>query len=123
MWLPVARRAADTDMIGIRDEWPEAAVAQIRRPMLRNRRFPQSSRLLVAALLLPTCLTYGALAYAQAGKKETGAYPARPVRIIVPLSPGGGVDILARLVGQHYNAVWGQPFIVDNRTGAGGNIG
>jgi len=45
------------------------------------------------------------------------------VRIIVPLTAGGAVDLLARIVGQHYNAVWGQPFIVDNRPGAGGNIG
>jgi tripartite-type tricarboxylate transporter receptor subunit TctC len=59
---------------------------------------------------------------AAAADAKTG-YPSRPVRIIVPLSPGGGVDILARLVGQHYHAVWGQPFIVDNRPGAGGNIG
>jgi tripartite-type tricarboxylate transporter receptor subunit TctC len=50
-------------------------------------------------------------------------YPAKPVRIIVPLTAGGGVDTLARLVGQHYNALWGQPFVVDNRPGAGGSIG
>ena len=62
-------------------------------------------------------------ALAQAGAKAAGAYPARPVRIIVPLTAGGGVDLLARTVGQHYSAVWGQPFIVDNRPGAGGNIG
>jgi tripartite-type tricarboxylate transporter receptor subunit TctC len=51
------------------------------------------------------------------------AYPARPVRIIVPVPAGGGVDSLARLIGQHYNAVWGQPFVVDNRPGAGGSLG
>lgn len=50
-------------------------------------------------------------------------YPERPVRIVVPVSAGGGVDALARLIGQHFNAVWGQPFIVDNRPGAGGSIG
>ena len=50
-------------------------------------------------------------------------YPERPVRIVVPVSAGGGVDSLARLIGQHYNAVWGQPFIVDNRPGAGGSLG
>ena len=50
-------------------------------------------------------------------------YPARPVRVIVPVSAGGGVDSLARLIGQHFNAVWGQPFIVDNRPGAGGSLG
>ena len=51
------------------------------------------------------------------------AYPTRPVRIIVNVSPGGGVDNVARIAAQHYSAVWGQPFVVDNRTGAGGSIG
>ncbi len=50
-------------------------------------------------------------------------YPERPVRIVVPVAAGGGVDVLARIVGQHFNAVWGQPFIVDNRPGAGGSLG
>jgi tripartite-type tricarboxylate transporter receptor subunit TctC len=51
------------------------------------------------------------------------AYPLRPVRIIVNVSPGGGVDNVARVVAQHYSSTWGQPFVVDNRTGAGGSIG
>jgi tripartite-type tricarboxylate transporter receptor subunit TctC len=51
------------------------------------------------------------------------AYPERPVRIVVPVAAGGGVDSLARIVSQHLNAVWGQPFIVDNRPGAGGSLG
>lgn len=51
------------------------------------------------------------------------AYPQRPVRIIVNVSPGGGVDSAARIAGQHLHAVWGQPFVVDNRTGAGGSVG
>ncbi len=50
-------------------------------------------------------------------------YPQRPVRIIVNVSAGGGVDSLARIAAQHYSVVWGQPFVVDNRTGAGGSIG
>jgi tripartite-type tricarboxylate transporter receptor subunit TctC len=54
---------------------------------------------------------------------DAQTYPQRPVRIVVPVSAGGGVDNIARLVGQHFSAVWGQPFIVDNRTGAGGSIG
>jgi tripartite-type tricarboxylate transporter receptor subunit TctC len=68
-----------------------------------------------AAIALTLC---GASATADAQ-----SYPQRPVRIVVPVSAGGGVDNIARLVGQHFNAVWGQPFIVDNRTGAGGSIG
>ncbi len=51
------------------------------------------------------------------------SYPARPVRIVVPVPAGGGVDNVARIVAQHCNAKWGQPFIVDNRPGAGGSLG
>jgi tripartite-type tricarboxylate transporter receptor subunit TctC len=51
------------------------------------------------------------------------AYPTRPVRIFVGVPPGGGIDIVARLIGQWLSERLGQPFIVDNRPGAGGNIG
>lgn len=50
-------------------------------------------------------------------------YPSRPVRVIVPLTPGGGVDTIARIVADHNSQVMGQRFIVDNRPGAGGSIG
>jgi tripartite-type tricarboxylate transporter receptor subunit TctC len=50
-------------------------------------------------------------------------YPTRPVHIIVGFSPGGPNDVLARLMGQWLSERLGQPFIVENRTGAGGNIG
>ena len=51
------------------------------------------------------------------------AYPTRPVRIIVGLTPGGSNDVLARLMGQWLSERLGQPFVVENRPGAGGNIG
>jgi tripartite-type tricarboxylate transporter receptor subunit TctC len=51
------------------------------------------------------------------------AYPARPVRIIVGVTAGGSADILARLMGQSLSERLGQPFVIENRPGAGGNIG
>jgi len=51
------------------------------------------------------------------------SYPQRPVRIIVNVTAGGGVDATARVVAQHLASILKQPFIVDNRTGAGGSIG
>src|SRR6476646_9409495 len=50
------------------------------------------------------------------------AYPSRPVRIIVPFPAGQATDTIARLVGQSLSERLGQPFIIENRTGAGGNI-
>jgi tripartite-type tricarboxylate transporter receptor subunit TctC len=66
--------------------------------------------ILLAVLLVP------AAASAQ-------SYPSRPIKVIVPFPPGGINDVLARIVGEKLQAKWGQPIVVDDRTGAGGNIG
>ncbi|MBG6076928.1 tripartite tricarboxylate transporter substrate binding protein [Polaromonas sp. CG_9.11] len=50
-------------------------------------------------------------------------WPAKPVRLVVPFSPGGSTDVVARMIGQKLSVLWGQPVIVENRAGAGGNLG
>src|SRR3954468_7427777 len=50
-------------------------------------------------------------------------YPAKPARIVVPIGAGSSMDIVGRLLAQKLTEAWGQTVIVDNRAGAGGNIG
>ena len=51
------------------------------------------------------------------------SYPDKPIRMIVPFSPGGGVDLIGRTIAQKMQETWGQAVIIDNRGGGGGNIG
>ena len=50
-------------------------------------------------------------------------YPNKSIRIVVPFPPGGIADVMSRVFGQKFTDAWGQPVVVENRTGAGGNIG
>jgi len=64
--------------------------------------------LLAAVILMPEALAQG--------------YPTKPVRFIVPFPPGGGADVIGRVISQKLSDKWGQQVVIDNRAGAGGNI-
>ena len=58
-----------------------------------------------------------------AGSAFSQDFPGRPVKILVPQTPGGASDSLARIIAQELSKKWGQPVVIENRAGAGGNVG
>jgi tripartite-type tricarboxylate transporter receptor subunit TctC len=78
--------------------------------MLNRRRFVG---LTAAALAAPSILI---------SRASAADWPVKPVRVVVPFTPGGSTDITARLVGNRLQEVWGQSVVVENKPGAGGNI-
>lgn len=76
-----------------------------------------TKRALSCVALATTLISAGA-AHAQAG-----AYPDKPVKFLVPYPPGGGTDVIARIVQERFQAALGQPVLIENRGGAGGSVG
>lgn len=81
-----------------------------------------------AALNMKKALGAGAaaLALGMAGTSahaQGAGYPARPITVIVPFAAGGATDLLARQLGKHLSTAMGQPFVIENRAGAGGTVG
>ena len=74
------------------------------------------------AMMRRAALTLAAAALVRP-EARAQAWPSRPIRIVVPFPPGGMPDVLSRAVAPHMTAALGQPVVVENRSGAGGNIG
>ena len=63
-------------------------------------------------------------AFAQAHSTSSGqAYPAKPIRLVVPFAAGGALDVVGRVIGARLGESWGRQVVIDNRLGAAGNIG
>ena len=73
--------------------------------------------------LVLACAAAAVQAQGQTPAQSAGVYPSRAVRIIVPSAPGGGTDIVARVMAQHFSKAFGQQFVVENKPGAGNLIG
>jgi len=69
---------------------------------------------IVLALAAAVCVTAGA---------QAQDYPSRTIRLVVPYAPGGGVSVVGQIIGQKLQELSGQPVVIDNRPGAGGNVG
>ena len=73
----------------------------------------------VRALGAAACIAFGSPAWAAGAE---ASYPSRPIRLVLPYPPGGGIDALARVLAPKLSAAMGQQWVVDNRGGAAGNL-
>ncbi len=89
----------------------------------RNALRPTGSRRFAAGIACAIAIAAAAASLLPATAGAAEAYPARTVTMVVPFPPGGGADILARVIGQRLSESWGQPVVVESKPGAAGVVG
>ncbi|MEW9139942.1 hypothetical protein AB2664_30405, partial [Bacillus wiedmannii] len=75
-------------------------------------------KITIASAFCALCATFAATPAAAIGQ-----YPEKAVKLVIPFTPGGSNDVLARVIAQELSAKWEQPVIAENKPGAAGNIG
>src|SRR5262245_24805376 len=128
--VPTRIRAAPAS--GSYPDWARASRPSADAINLERRACPALARVIVAIIereddklkgFVAACAGAMLAALMAQAASAQGSFPTRAVRFIVPF-PGGGInDILARIIGEKLQAKWGQPIVIENKTGAGGNIG
>src|SRR5690606_20229570 len=88
-----------------------------RRQAMLSKRMEGMQRVLPAAMVVGMAVAAPGMA------AQAEAYPAKPIRIVVPFSPGGSNDLVGRVIAQKFTEAWGKPVIIDNRPGGGSTIG
>ena len=92
--------------------------------MPSSERYRRAKFRVPLVIMVSVALTFSALALLVTAKDTAAqSFPSRPVKLIVPFPPGGSLDIVGRAIAQKLTEAWGQSVVVDNRPGAGGNIG
>ena len=92
--------------------------------MPSSERYRRAKFRVPLVIMVSVALTFSALALLVTVKDSAAqSFPSRPVKLIVPFPPGGSLDIVGRAIAQKLTEAWGQSVVVDNRPGAGGNIG
>lgn len=82
---------------------------------------PSNRRSALGRVFAATVVTFATWGVMPATAQER--WPSKPVRIVVPFAAGGSTDVVARMIGQKLSVLWGQPVVIENRAGAGGNLG